>query len=68
MKGGEAIFFVLSSGSCESLINVILIVNPITYGGGVGPEHKIIDHNSKTALSIASKLVDFLFYLLDTFW
>ena len=39
--------------------------NPITYGGGggglFGPDHQIIDHNSKTALSSTSKLGDFLF-------
>ena len=38
--------------------------NPITYnlpgGGGLfGPDHQIIDHNSKTALSSTSKLGDF---------
>ena len=27
----------------------ILVFNPIVYGGrGVGPDHQIIDHNSKT--------------------
>ena len=38
-------------------------LNPITYGGGglFGPDHQIIDHNSKTALSSTSKLGDFLF-------
>ena len=39
-------------------------INPITYGGGgglFGPDHQIIDHNSKTALSSTSKLGDFLF-------
>ena len=37
-------------------------INPITYGGGLfGPDHQIIDHNSKTALSSTSKLGDFLF-------
>ena len=30
-------------------------------GGGVGPDHQIIDHNSKTALSSTSKLGDCLF-------
>ena len=40
--------------------------NPITYGGGgggglFGPDHQIIDHNSKTALSSTSKPGDFLF-------
>ena len=37
-------------------------LNPITYGGGLfGPDHQIIDHTSKTALSSTSKLGDFLF-------
>ena len=40
-------------------------VNPITYGGGggglFGPDHQIIDRNSKTALSSTSKLGNFLF-------
>ena len=44
-------------------------INPITYctrggggGGGLfGPDHQIIDHNSKTALSNTSKLDDFSF-------
>ena len=42
--------------------------NPITYrgrggggGGAFGPDHQIIDHNSKTAPSSTSKLADFLF-------
>ena len=40
----------------------ISILNPITYGGGLfGPDHQIIDHNSKMALSSTSKLGDFLF-------
>ena len=30
-------------------------------GGGVGPDHQIIDHNSKTAQSSTSKLGDFQF-------
>ena len=45
--------------------------NPINLGGGggaFGPHHQNIDHNSKTVLSSASKLGDFCFYLLDTFW
>ena len=38
------------------------LFNPITYGGRLfGPDHQIIDHNSKTALSGISKLGDFLF-------
>ena len=40
-----------------------LFVNPITYGGGgglFGLDHQIIDLNSKTGLSGASKLADFL--------
>ena len=43
-------------------------------GGGVRvrgpfcPDHQIIDYNSKTALSSTSKLGDFSFYRLDTFW
>ena len=37
------------------------VFNPITYGGLFGPDHQIIDHNSKTALSSTSKLGDFLF-------
>ena len=41
---------------------IIRVLNPITYGGGLfGPDHQIIDHNSKTALSSTSKLGDFLF-------
>ena len=38
-------------------------VNPITYGGGilVSPDHQIIDHNYKTALSSTSKLGDLYF-------
>ena len=37
-------------------------INPITYGGGLfGPDHQIIDRNSKTALSSTSKLGNFLF-------
>ena len=46
----------------EDTLNQFL--NPITYGGGgglFGPDHQIIDHNSKTALSSTSKLGDFLF-------
>ena len=43
----------------------LIFFNPITYGGGggglFGPDHQIIDHNSKTALSSTSKLGDFLF-------
>ena len=38
-------------------------LNPITYracGGLFGPNHLIIDHNPKTALSSTSKLGDFL--------
>ena len=37
--------------------------NPITYGGGglFGPDHQIIDRNSKMALSSTSKLRNFLF-------
>ena len=31
-------------------------------------DYQIIGHNSKTALSSTSKLGDFLFYPLDTFW
>ena len=44
--------------------------NPITYGGGgfLARTIKIIDHNSKTALSSTSQLGDFCFYLLDTLW
>ena len=40
-------------------------LNPITYWGGGGgggafwPDHQIIDHNSKPALSSTSKLGDF---------
>ena len=30
-------------------------------GGGVGPDHQIIDRNSKTALFSTSKLGNFLF-------
>ena len=38
----------------------MLQFNPITYGGGLfGPDHQIIDHNSKTAPSGTSKLGDF---------
>ena len=35
-------------------------LNPITYRGGslFGPDHQIIDHNSKTAQSSTSKLSD----------
>ena len=40
-------------------------------GGEFGPDHQIIDHNSKTALSSTSKLGDFLFlsitYILAEF-
>ena len=37
-----------------------VVINPITWGGGLfGPDHQIIDHNSKTALSSTSKLGDF---------
>ena len=43
----------------------LLVLNPITYrgggGGAFGPDHQIIDHNSKPALSIRSKLGDVLF-------
>ena len=40
-------------------------LNPITgtHGGLFGLDHQIIDHNSKTALSITSKLGDFLFFI-----
>ena len=39
---------------------LVFSINPITYGGGglFGPDHQIIDHNSKTALSSTSKLGD----------
>ena len=42
---------------------IVLRVNPIAYrgGGGVGLDHQIIDHNSKTALYSTSKLGDFDF-------
>ena len=46
------------------------VFNHITYGrggGGVGPDHQIVDHNSKMALSSTFKLGDF-FNLLDKFW
>ena len=49
-------------------------LNHITYGGGglFGPDHQIIDHNSKTALSSTSKLGDFLIlsirHILAEFW
>ena len=40
-------------------------LSPITYSGGggelFGPDHQIIDRNSKTALSSTSKLGNFLF-------
>ena len=47
----------------ENGSHFICSFNPITYGGGglFGPDHQIIDHNSKTALSSTSKLGDFLF-------
>ena len=38
----------------------VLTLQP-TGGGGVGPDHQIIDHNSITALSTTSKLGEFLF-------
>ena len=43
-------------------LNYLTLFNPITTGGGggVGPDHRIIDHNSKTAQSSTSKLGDFL--------
>ena len=37
------------------------LFNPIAYGGPFCPDHQIIDHNSKIALSSTSKLGDFLF-------
>ena len=36
-------------------------IDPVTYRGGglFGPDHQIIDHNSKTALSSTSRIGDF---------
>ena len=51
------------------LTQICLELKPYNlWGRGVGTDHQVIDHNSKMALSSTSKLGDFCFYLLDTFW
>ena len=50
------------------LSSILLLTLNLRGRGGVGPDHQIINHNSKTALSSTSRFGDFCFYLLDTFW